>query len=276
MSIERLRRPSRVEFEERFLRPQQPVVITGAMEDWPALTRWTNAYMRERAGERTVRVSTAHRGVHFKGGDKIIDYSAMKLSEYLELMGSQQISDGRLYAALVPIQKTLPELWPDVRFPEYFDREACASPNMWFGPGSNVSPLHYDSTHNLLTQVRGRKRVLLYHPGEIDRLYPFPFRNRSHHISQVNLVEPDHARFPDFQKATPLEVFLEPGDMLFIPLFWWHGVFGIGENMSINYWWSTPLSAYLRYPRQTARGVGGLLAEGGRMLWPSRPSSSPA
>ena len=277
MAIERLNRPTRQEFEERFLRPQKPVVITGAMDHWPALKHWSNDYLRERAGTRAVRVSTAHRGVHFKGANQILDYSSMSLAEYIELISSRQIADGRLYATVIPIQKTLPELWGDVAFPEYFDREACASPNMWFGPGSNVSPLHYDSTHNFLTQIRGRKRVLLYHPREISRLYPFSFRERSLHISQVNLVEPDHARFPEFQKADRMEVFLEPGEMLFIPLFWWHGVFGIEENLSINYWWNTPLSAYLRYPRQTVRGVGGLVAEGGRALWGASkpPAASP-
>ena len=266
MSIERLRRPSREEFEERFLRPQKPVIITGAMDQWPALTRWSNDYMSERAGARPVRISMAHQGVHFKGANQILDHSNMSLAEYIKLITSQQISDGRLYAAIIPIQKALPELWPDVAFPEYFNREECSSTNMWFGPGSNVSPLHYDSMHNFLTQIRGRKRVLLFHPDEIRRLYPFAFHHRSLHISQVNMVAPDHARFPEFQKAAHTELILEPGEMLFIPVFWWHGVFGIEENLSINYWWRTPMKAYLRYPRQTARGVVGLLAESGRSL----------
>lgn len=277
MSIERLYRPTREEFERRFLRPQRPVVITGAMDEWVALKQWSNDYLKARAGGRTIRVSTAHRGVHFKGAQQILDYSSMTFSEYIDLMAAREISDGRLYATVVPIQKALPELWPDVAFPPYVDREACASPNMWFGPGRNVSPLHYDSTHNFLTQVRGRKRVLLFHPGEARRLYPFSVQHHSMHISQVNMVEPDHDRFPEFQKAAREEVLLEPGEMLFIPLFWWHAVFGIEENLSINYWWSTPVSAYLRYPRQTARGVMNLAVLGARAWWNARgPKPSPS
>jgi len=129
--------------------------------------------------------------------------------------------------------------------------------------------------HNLLTQIRGRKRVLLFPPGEIKRLYPFSFRHRFLHISQVSMVEPDHARFPEFQKAARMEVILEPGEMLFIPLFWWHGISGIGENLSINYWWRTPVAAYLRYPRHTARGLGSLVVGGARaLLRPFKPTSS--
>jgi len=266
MSIERLCRPTRDEFEKRFLRPQRPVVITGAMDDWLPLKQWSNEYMKARAGERTIRVSTAHRGVHFKGANQVLDYSSMKLSEYIDLISSQEISDGRLYATVVPIQKTLPELWPDVAFPPYLDRETCASPNMWFGPGKNVSPLHYDVAHNFLTQIRGRKRILLFHPKEVDRLYPFSFWHHSQHISQVNMVEPDHERFPKFKTVERLELMLEPGEMLFIPLFWWHAVFGLEENLSINYWWRTPVSAYLSYPRQVARGMGGMMVNSARAL----------
>ncbi|WP_224360459.1 cupin-like domain-containing protein [Hyalangium versicolor] len=266
MSIERLQRPSREEFEKHYLRTGTPVVITGAMDEWPAMKRWTNEYLRSRAGERSIRVSTAHRGVHFKGGDKIIDYSSMKLGDYIDLVTGQQVSDGRLYATVVPIQRALPELWEDVSFPPYFNREECPSPNMWFGPGNNVSPLHYDSTHNILTQVRGSKRVTLYPPREIGRLYPFAFSSHSMHISQVNMVEPDHSRFPEFQKAERLEFVLEQGEMLFIPLFWWHALAGIGENISINYWWRTPMVDYLRHPRQTSRGLGGLVVNSARSL----------
>jgi lysine-specific demethylase 8 len=35
--VPRVERPSRREFEERFLYPQRPVIIAGAMEGWPAL-----------------------------------------------------------------------------------------------------------------------------------------------------------------------------------------------------------------------------------------------
>jgi len=275
VSIERLHRPTRAEFEERFLRPQKPVIITGAMDSWPVLNRWSNEYLRERAGTRSLRISMAHRGIHFKGANQILDPTVMSLGEYIDLISSQRISDGRLYAAIIPIEQALPELWSDVRFPEYFDRKLSTSTNMWFGPGSNVSPLHYDSMHNFLTQVRGRKRVVLFPPGEIRRLYPFAFHQRSLHISQVNMVEPDHARFPEFQKAARMELVLEPGEMLFIPVFWWHGVSGMGENLSINYWWSTPVSAYLSHPRQTARGLVGLFAESARALLQRTQKPSP-
>ena len=44
-----------------------------------------------------------------------------------------------------------------------------------------------------------------------------------------------------------------PGDMLFIPVYWWHAVWGIDQNISINYWWRPRPANYLQHPRQTAR-----------------------
>ena len=52
--VPRMERPSRREFEERFLFPQRPVIISGAMEGWPARERWTNDYLTEKVGARTV------------------------------------------------------------------------------------------------------------------------------------------------------------------------------------------------------------------------------
>lgn len=41
--------------------------------------------------------------------------------------------------------------------------------NAWIGPPGTVSPLHRDPTDNLLAQLYGEKRVLLYSERDIDR-----------------------------------------------------------------------------------------------------------
>lgn len=47
--------------------------------------------------------------------------------------------------------------------------------------------------------------------------------------------------------APCLEATLEPGDILFLPAFWWHNVVSLDASISVNYWWRPPLSACL-YP----------------------------
>ncbi len=249
--VPRVERPSRREFEERFLFPQRPVIISGAMEDWPPRERWTNDYLTEKVGARTVNP--------WKPNQSPCDTPPMKLAEYIDLLGGTALSDGQLYAALLPIKTALPELWPDVRFPPFVDVDKYRQVNFWFGPGNNFTPLHYDAADNFLAQIRGRKQVILCPPREIARLYPFPFSYAANpyspaanHMSQVNVLSPDLTRFPAWADADRVLLELGPGDMLFIPLYWWHAVCGIDQNMSINYWWRTRNANLLRHPRQTA------------------------
>lgn len=255
--VPRVEHLSRREFEERFLFPQRPVIVSGAMEGWPAREQWTNDYLKEKVGAHTVRPSQAHSGVHLYDPKKRLNDESppMKLAEYIDLLAGGAISDGQLYVTQLPIKTALPELWPDVRFPPFVDKDKYGAVSLWFGPGNNLTPLHYDAANNVLTQIRGRKQVILCPPREIARVYPFPFTYVGNHISQVNVASPDLTQFPAWAQADRALIELNPGDMLFIPTYWWHAAWGIDQNMSISYWgWPRPANL-LQHPRQTARGL---------------------
>ncbi len=103
---------------------------------------------------------------------------------------------------------------------------------------------------------------MLCPPGEIDKLYPYPFSYECNYISQVDVTAPDLARFPGYAHAERSLVELGPGEMLFIPFFWWHAVWGIDQNVSVNYWWIPDRAERLRHPQQVATGLGGLMYRG--------------
>jgi len=124
--VPRVERPSRREFEERFLFPHRPVIVSGAMEGWPARERWTNDYLTEKVGARTIRPFKA--GTLYDPKKRVFNTaSPMKLAEYIDLLAGGAISDGQLYAAQLPIRTALPELWPDVRFPPSSTRTSTPS-----------------------------------------------------------------------------------------------------------------------------------------------------
>jgi len=107
--------------------------------------------------------------------------------------------------------------------------------------GDNATPTHFDPDENLFCMVDGAKVVTLHHPGDGDCLYPSGDRNAK---SVFSLVDPRldgaeiAARFPKTADARPLEVTVRTGDMLYIPLGWWHFIRALpGRNMSINYWY---------------------------------------
>lgn len=60
-------------------------------------------------------------------------------------------------------------------------------------------------------------------------------------MSPVDIGAPNNDRFPMYSKAKHLHCILKPGDVLFMPAFWWHEVQSVpdrmeGRNLAVNYW----------------------------------------
>ena len=78
--------------------------------------------------------------------------------------------------------------------------------------------LHYDVMANVLCQVRGRKRLLLYPPSDVS----FLGFNPGASSSSMDVFNPDPAARRSMVSTHPYEAILEPGDILFIPPMWVH------------------------------------------------------
>lgn len=127
---------------------------------------------------------------------------------------------------------------------------------LWMGPRHTVSPLHFDPLDNLLMQVVGWKRVLLFPPDDQDSeqdgegkrtrissnepTWHYAGANgNQYNTSGVDIENPDHGQFPNFKALapTPFECILGPSDALFIPKRWWHHVRSLEMSVSANVWW---------------------------------------
>ena len=69
-----------------------------------------------------------------------------------------------------------------------------------------MTHLHYDWSHNYKVLVKGRKHVVLYPPEDWQNVYLYPFLHPNKTKSQVEITNPDFSRYPDFEKANPVEV----------------------------------------------------------------------
>jgi ribosomal protein L16 Arg81 hydroxylase len=96
------------------------------------------------------------------------------------------------------------------------------------GPAGTRTPMHYDSINNLFAQIYGKKKIWLIPPYQIPYTYnlDFVFSNIK------DLEDYDLATYPEMSKATPIEVVVEAGDVLFIPVSWFHFVVSLTPSIS--------------------------------------------
>jgi hypothetical protein len=116
-----------------------------------------------------------------------------------------------------------------------------AEPTMWVGNQATVAP-HYDIHDNLACVVAGKRKFTLFPPEQINNLYPGPTLSAPAGVpvSMVDMKNPDYMSYPKYKEAVKaaFQATLEPGDGIFIPALWWHGVESLETfNILVNYWW---------------------------------------
>jgi hypothetical protein len=261
--IERIYQPTLDEFKQKIFPSRKPVIITGKITDWKAYSSWSVDYLKNVVGHKEINVNFSKNKIF--NFDSEIDFTVpskkMKFTDFTDWILEEKTTDEYYYLQQSPIKDTFPELVSDIEVPDYIDKKLFIIANLWIGAGGNVSQLHYDMSENLLSQVRGRKRILLFAPKETSLLYPFPAHSKIPHMSQLNIDQLDTNKFPKFQKAKYIECVVEPGEMLFIPAFWWHQVYSLDQlNISINFWWKTHFKEYLTPPaRRLVSQIPGLI-----------------
>lgn len=85
---------------------------------------------------------------------------------------------------------------------------------------------------NFLVQIKGKKRVVLFHPGDALNLYLVGDKS-----SVLDIDAPNLTKFPLFDKAERYECYLYPGDVLFIPSLWFHNVLMYDFSVAVNVFW---------------------------------------
>ena len=127
---------------------------------------------------------------------------------------------------------------------------SMVEPRIWLGNRIRVAP-HYDLMENVAVCLAGRRRFTLFPPEQLANLYagPIELTPAGTPVSMVDPLDPDLARYPRYAEAwaAAQQATLEPGDALYIPYTWWHGVEALEPvSILINYWWN-----------EAPEGVGG-------------------
>jgi len=208
-------------------RQQRPLLMEGAAADWPAVKRWSPAYVADVAGDVQVTPSVGLPDTEVPYTHRDKDFRRpMTVREFADLMRTGD----RCYIDQVPIER-LPGLEGD------FDFKSLSPPDIkaviiWMG-ASTRSGMHFDYVDNLFAQVHGTKLAILAEADELRNLHPFP---DSHTKSQVAPEHPDFKAHPRFARATLAQAMLEPGDILYIPRGCWHYFASSESSISLACW----------------------------------------
>jgi len=181
--VERRHKLSREAFLREYYTTNRPVIITGMMDDWPAMRKWSLDSFAERFGDREVEVQMNRNS----GPDYEIQSEKylrrIQFGDFIAMVRTAgETNDFYLTANNDSHnRKVLPELWDDiVQIPEYL-RSDQPGGFFWMGPAGTITPFHHDLTNNFMAQVIGRKRVKIAPSWDMPVI-----RNLSHVFEEVD------------------------------------------------------------------------------------------
>lgn len=226
------------DFYGEYVVPRRPVVLRGVARDWPAVRKWTPAYLKERVG---------HRVVPLQGND----VAELRVGEFLDALANGG-AKALPYMRNVFIHVLLPELSADVRQPawiqpNWLEVEPFASlvRSGWpewvswcelfvSGAGTRFPFVHVDTnmTHAWAVQVHGQKRYFAWTPSPDFA----PTECRGQYLEILFDSE-------------PYSGVVEPGDGVFIPAGWPHTAQSVTTSISVSGSWMNE-SNWLDFSRE--------------------------
>ena len=145
---------------------------------------------------------------------------------YLRALGDNPRKD------IADISVQFPQLAEDINLPPFFDEDKFFSSVFRIGSKGIQLWTHYDVMDNLLIQVIGKKKVVLFPPSDAKFLYMNGDKSEV-----LDTETPDLDRFPLFTNATAYRGSLLPGDILFIPALWFHNMTYEDFGVAVNVFW---------------------------------------
>lgn len=183
------------------IKPRVPMIVTGAMTSWPAMTSWTPEALKACIGDRRVDVL-----VHSDGASNRSDCISVSFREFIDAVVPEvplhpwHLAVGSIYAQRPPrfvprrVARYLhrfptavfPELERDVNVEPLIELRTILEMNIWIAYNGAITKLHFDQTDNLLAVVSGRKKLLLFDPFQAKYLYREHYLNSNFNFSKID------------------------------------------------------------------------------------------
>ena len=244
----------RARFEAEIVSAGRPAVLRELVAGWPVVAAATEsaealaACLTARASDEPAESWFGPPEINGRF-DLTADFSGFNhdrklasVAQILDLILRQRGSDApwSVYAGALPVARHVPGFRADHPMP-LLDADRHMLVSLWLGNRTQTAA-HWDLPQNLACVVSGRRTFTVFPPDQVANLYvgPIDVTLAGQPSSMVDLEHPDLARFPKFADALAAAqtATLEPGDALYLPSLWWHGVAGRDEvGAMVNYWW---------------------------------------
>ncbi|XP_041315908.1 bifunctional peptidase and (3S)-lysyl hydroxylase JMJD7 [Pyrgilauda ruficollis] len=259
------RPPSPLEFYREWVSPNKPCVIRNAISHWPALKKWTSAYLREVVGPKVVSVAVTPNGYAdavFQDRFVMPEERQMPFMDFLDIVEKKVTSPNVFYVQkqCSNLTEEFPELVCDVQPDIPWMSEALGKKpdavNFWLGESAAVTSLHKDHYENLYCVVSGEKYFLLHPPSDRPFIPYELYQPATYHVSEdgsfkivdektaekvpwipLDPLKPDLELYPEYAQAKPLQCTVKAGEMLYLPSLWFHHVQQSHGCIAVNYWY---------------------------------------
>ncbi|XP_067672862.1 hypoxia-inducible factor 1-alpha inhibitor-like [Haliotis asinina] len=261
---------------EKLIANEQPVILTDTNLVKSAL-HWNLDYLGSNIGEGTYTVysSSSHKFLYFD--EKKISYVPgfvpptkhmdLTFDEFVGKVKSSSSSRERYYLQQALNDSVDQQIvmdfmgfnWKWITEQQRKHKWGPLTSNLLLiGMDGVITPAHYDEQQNFFAQIQGYKRFLLFEPSQFECLYPYPIYHPHDRQSQVDFDNPDFKRFPKFKDVKGHEAVVGPGDVLYLPVYWWHQVESVpnrGVTVSVNFWYKSGPTEKVVYPLKPQQKV---------------------
>ncbi len=242
----------RARFEAEILPGNEPAILRGVANDWPAVARArqsslaiaqylggldngtpVDALMLPPEEEGRIDYDASMEGFNYLRSRQPVSRVIEQALRYAKFPRAPAVAAQSALAG-----QCMPGFKADNVLPLL---DAEVEPRLWIGTAI-ITPAHFDQAHNIAVCVAGRRRFTLFPPEQVANLYVGPLEHTpaGMPMSMVDFAKPDFDRFPRFRDAlaSARVADLAPGDAIYMPPLWWHHVQSLERfNMLVNYWW---------------------------------------
>ena len=221
----------------KYLDAALPIIISG-LSLGTCTQYWTNEYLKEAIGVDRQVVVHASQNEKMDFQTRNFNYETREFGPFIDSAERGENVYLRSLSKEAPSEKPanlaedFPEISQDFKLPEelaYVVTNSHSTPLRISGPVAMW--LHYDVMANVLCQIRGRKRIMLFPPSDVAHL-GFEAGASS---SSLDVFSTQVADYPSLSRTNPHQALMEPGDVLFIPSTWAHTTAPTdGMSVSVN------------------------------------------